>query len=263
MKVLHFSKTEKPSYWIEQISRSDWRAASYLCSLLRENKLKEQYGDSTEVLLLVEGETLMSFCTYADQDEIRDPSLTPWVGFVYTFPEFRGTRRVGKLLEHAYMMAKENGFKTLYISSEEEGLYEKYGFTFWKNMTTWLDEETHVFRMEITNMDYSSIIGTEVSGAIDRPLGTAHPHHPDLIYLINYGYVDGVFAPDGEEQDVYVLGTDQPLQTYKGKVVAVIHRLNDCEDKWIVSLDGTPIDRDTILRSIEFQEQYFMGELYL
>jgi hypothetical protein len=72
--------------------------------------------------------------------------------------------------------------------------------------------------------DYSDIIGKEVSGIIDRPLGSAHPRHPDMIYPINYGYVDGVFAGDGSEQDVYVFGTDQPLQTYTGKVVAVYHR---------------------------------------
>ena len=84
-----------------------------------------------------------------------------------------------------------------------------------------------------------------------------------MIYPINYGYVDGVIAGDGAEQDVYVFGTDEPLETYTGTVVGVIHRLNDCEDKWIVSLDGKLVDRETILQATEFQEQYFMGELYL
>ena len=75
--------------------------------------------------------------------------------------------------------------------------------------------------------------------------------------------MDGVFAVDGAEQDVYVFGTDKPIRTFTGKVVGVIHRLNDCEDKWIVSLDGEPVDRETILAATEFQEQYYMGELYL
>lgn len=65
------------------------------------------------------------------------------------------------------------------------------------------------------------------------------------------------------EQDVYVFGTDQPLKTFSGKVVGVYHRLNDVEDKWIVSIDGEVIDREKILEAISFQEQYFMGELYL
>lgn len=64
------------------------------------------------------------------------------------------------------------------------------------------------------------------------------------------------------EQDVYVFGTDQPLEKYTGKIVAVYHRLNDNEDKWIVSLNGETIPEEEILEAICFQEQYFMGELY-
>ena len=85
---------------------------------------------------------------------------------------------------------------------------------------------------------------------------------PEMIYPINYGYVDGVFAGDGAEQDVYVFGTDQPMEKYTGKVVAVYHRLNDNEDKWIVSLSKELIPAEDILEAIFFQEQYFMGELY-
>ncbi|MBO6166248.1 MAG: inorganic pyrophosphatase [Eubacterium sp.] len=103
----------------------------------------------------------------------------------------------------------------------------------------------------------------KVKGTIDRPLGRPHPRHPEMIYPINYGYVDGLMGGDGMEQDVYVFGTEEPLSVYEGTVVGVIHRLNDIEDKWIVSLDGEPVDRETILKRTEFQEQYYMGELYL
>ena len=112
-------------------------------------------------------------------------------------------------------------------------------------------------------MDYSSVIGHEVEGHVDRPLGSSHPRHPEMIYPLNYGYVDGVFAGDGAEQDVYLFGVEEPVKSFKGKVVGVIHRLNDCEDKWIVSVDGKVPEREEILKRTEFQEQYFMGELYL
>lgn len=84
-----------------------------------------------------------------------------------------------------------------------------------------------------------NIIGKTVRGTIDRPAGSRHPRYPDMIYPINYGFVDGVFAPDGAEQDVYVLGTDDPLNRFEGKVIAVYRRFHDVEDKRIVSLDGT------------------------
>lgn len=123
-------------------------------------------------------------------------------------------------------------------------------------------EDSRVYRTSVVMMDYSDVLGTSVSGTIDRPLGSVHPRHPEMIYPINYGFVDGVFAGDGAEQDVYVFGTNQPIETFCGKVVGVYHRLNDVEDKWIVSLNGEPICAEEILNAICFQEQYFMGELY-
>ena len=130
-------------------------------------------------------------------------------------------------------------------------------------MKDWHGEDSRIYRMDIQQMDYSGIIGQTVCGTIDRPFGSAHPRHPDMIYPINYGYVDGVLAGDGAEQDVYVFGAAKPIHSFTGKVVAVLHRLNDCEDKWIVSADGKVPDKNEILQSIDFQEQYFMGELYI
>ena len=106
-----------------------------------------------------------------------------------------------------------------------------------------------------------NIIGETVSGIIDRPIGSHHPDYPDLIYPINYGYVEGVIAGDGDYQDAYVLGTDKPLQSFEGKVIAVYHRINDVEDKWIVSLDGCDYSDEEILQAIHFQEKYFEGKL--
>lgn len=105
------------------------------------------------------------------------------------------------------------------------------------------------------------IIGKKVNGKIDRPIGSRHPHYPDLIYSINYGYVDDVIGGDGDKQDVYVLGTDEPIESFEGKVIAVYHRLNDVEDKWIVSLDELEYSDEEILDSIHFQEQYYEGKL--
>ena len=108
--------------------------------------------------------------------------------------------------------------------------------------------------------DYTKIIGTKVHGKIDRPVGCRHPRC-DIWYTVNYGYVEGVTGGDGAEQDVYVLGTDEPLETFKGTVIAVYHRTNDVEDKWIVSLDGRDYSDEEILSKIHFVEQYFEGYL--
>ena len=115
---------------------------------------------------------------------------------------------------------------------------------------------------EYVKPDFSGIIGTTVSGKIDRPLGSVHPRIPDMTYTVNYGYVDGVFAGDGAEQDIYLLGEDKPAEAFTGKVIAVWHRYNDVEDKWIVSADGRDYTDDEIAEKIEFQEKFFDGELF-
>ena len=92
---------------------------------------------------------------------------------------------------------------------------------------------------------------------VDRPMGSAHPKHDDLIYPVNYGYVEGIIAGDGEEQDTYILGVDKPLKEFVGKVIAIIHRKDDVEDKWVVVPEGVQYTKDEIAEQVRFQEQYF------
>lgn len=96
---------------------------------------------------------------------------------------------------------------------------------------------------------------------IDRPMGTAHPKRPDIIYPINYGYVPGLIAPDGEEQDAYVLGVDEPLTEFTGRLIAVIHRFDDVEEKWVLAPEGRSFTKKQIVELTHFQEQYYHTEV--
>jgi inorganic pyrophosphatase len=78
-----------------------------------------------------------------------------------------------------------------------------------------------------------------------------------MIYPINYGYVEGEIAGDGEWQDAYVLGTDKPIKSISGTVIARIHRENDVEDKLVVAPEGVTFTAEEIIRLTEFQEKYF------
>ena len=97
----------------------------------------------------------------------------------------------------------------------------------------------------------------KVTVTIDRPLGSVHPSHPDIVYTVNYGYVEGIIAPDGEEQDVYVLGVDKPVKTFTGRIIAVIHRNDDIEEKWVAAPDGVSLTPDRIMEKVSFVEKYF------
>ena len=107
------------------------------------------------------------------------------------------------------------------------------------------------------------MINKVVKVIIDRPLGSYHPSHKDIYYSVNYGFIEGMMALDNEEQDAYVLGVDIPLKEFSGKVIAIIHRINDIEDKLVVAPIGKTFTKEEILRQVEFQEKYFDIEIIM
>lgn len=107
------------------------------------------------------------------------------------------------------------------------------------------------------------MIGDVVSVTVDRPMGSFHPEHKDIFYPINYGYIKGVIAPDGEEQDAYILGVDKPVEKFTGKIIAIIHRLDDVEDKWVVCPENMTFSKEEIGEQVKFQEQFFETEIIL
>ena len=109
----------------------------------------------------------------------------------------------------------------------------------------------------------NSVIGKTVTVTVDRPLGSYHPKHKDIYYPINYGYIEGIMAPDGEEQDAYILGVDEAVEKFTGKMIAVVHRNDDVEEKWVVAPEGMTFTKEEIREQIHFQEQYFDSEIVM
>ena len=109
----------------------------------------------------------------------------------------------------------------------------------------------------------NSVIGRTVTVTVDRPVGSYHPEHKDMYYPINYGYVEGIMAPDGEEQDAYILGVDEAVEKFTGKIIAAVHRNDDVEEKWVVAPVGVTFTKEEIKKQIHFQEQYFDSEIMM
>ena len=145
MEIIEFFSTDNKEYWLSKMKECDWGAGQYLEKLLREEKLKQLVGESTKVLMLVDGDNLVSFCTFAEKDDIQPTDLTPWIGWVYTFPAYRGKRYAGKMLSYAEALAKEAGIKNIYISTNHIGLYEKYGYEFFQVMKDIEGEDSRVY----------------------------------------------------------------------------------------------------------------------
>ena len=107
---------------------------------------------------------------------------------------------------------------------------------------------------EARNQFIKDYMGKLVHVVVDRPIGY---QHGDIVYPINYGFIPGVIAGDGEEQDAYILGVNKPLTEFDGQVIAAIRRRNDYEDKLVVAPAGTVYHQGQIAEGVHFQEQYF------
>lgn len=108
-----------------------------------------------------------------------------------------------------------------------------------------------------------SYLGKIVNIKIDRPIGSIHSKHPELVYPINYGYIPNVFSGDGEELDVYLLGVDFPVKEYTARIIGIVHRQNDAEDKLVAAPEEWNFDQNQISEFVSFQEQYYESEVEL
>ncbi len=105
-------------------------------------------------------------------------------------------------------------------------------------------------------MDNKKYLGEQLKIKIDRPFGSKHPKH-GFMYMINYGFIPNTISGDGEELDAYLVGEFEPVEKSSGKVIAIIHRTNDDDDKLVVVPENKNYSDDAINALVEFQEQYF------
>lgn len=109
----------------------------------------------------------------------------------------------------------------------------------------------------MNNIDY---LNKTITVKIDRPIGSKHPEY-GFIYPINYGFVPNTISNDGEELDCYILGIFEPLETFTGKCIAIIHRINDTDDKLVIVPENRYFSNNEIKVLTEFQERYFENKI--
>ena len=105
------------------------------------------------------------------------------------------------------------------------------------------------------------IIGERYRVIVDTPIGSTNPDYPDIVYEVNYGLVDGILAADGQEQYDYILGIDETIEEFEGTLIAIIHRINDVENKWVIA--NKHLTKDEIYQKVSFMEKYFKVEILM
>lgn len=144
-------------------------------------------------------------------------------------------------------------FPSKFMSSRDATAYRIYvPFEFWQQAV-----DLYLSMLGESEGEGDNIIGQTVTVTVDRSLGSVHPDYPDLYYPVNYGYIENLMGGDGDWQDAYILGVDEPLESFTGKVIAVAVRQDDNESKLVVAPDGVEFSKEEIARQINFQEKYF------
>ena len=147
MEIINYFTCENQALWRAAIAQNEWRAAKYLARKLENGEFHQEVGEGT-LYLLTEGDKLVSFLTLAERDCVDVP-YGPWIGFVHTAPEYRGHRHVGKLIDHACVVAREQGVQRVYLCTDHIGLYEKYGFTYLENRVNVYGEDSRIYVREL------------------------------------------------------------------------------------------------------------------
>jgi len=79
---------------------------------------------------------------------------------------------------------------------------------------------------------------------IDRPMGSPHPRYPDIIYPLDYGYLDNTSSGDGAGIDVWTSASGS--RDLSAVILAVDSHKRDAEIKLL--LGCTEAEIQTILR---------------
>ncbi len=149
MEIVSYSSCAQKNIYLNQIEAYEWKAAKFLATLVKENRLKSVLGGWGDLYLLVDGDTLVSFITLSAQDCIPDINLTPWLGFFHTAPEYRGNRYGKLLIDRVCQIARNAGYQIIYIATDHVGLYEKYGFVYLENRIDIYGVDSRVYKKEL------------------------------------------------------------------------------------------------------------------
>ena len=135
LKIINYFDCEKKGHWKLQIARSGWSAANFLVRLLDEGTFFSTLGEGSRLYLLTKGDALVSYATLSERDCVSDETKIPWIGFVFTFPKFRGKRHSFQLIDRICEEAANLGYRRIFIATDHTRLYEKCGFAFAENRT--------------------------------------------------------------------------------------------------------------------------------
>lgn len=180
-----------------------------------------------------------------------------WIGYIYRCISIKyslSSKRVYKLFNADEIIKYYNICHTFDIVDAAERMMESINYD-----NSSIEEKAYNAMKRLFHTDkLVNLLGKDIKVYIDRPIGY---NHEGIIYTQNYGYIKELKALDNEYQNAYVIGIDKPVKSFAGKVIAIINRKNDIEDKLIVCDKNANYTKDEIKELVNFQEKYFKSKI--
>lgn len=120
--------TQNDNIWNEvkdYAQNCSWRVGEALARAMERNS----FEDWERVIVAVSDEKICGYCTVEKTDCIKNVPYTPYISFVFVGEEYRGNRLSQRLIEYTMKYLRSQGFNKVYLISDHENLYEKYGFS--------------------------------------------------------------------------------------------------------------------------------------
>ncbi len=126
--VMHFfTITSSDVMWekvIQFAQNCSWRAGKSLSQNMSDNI----FTDWERVIVALHENDIAGYCTVAKNDCIPNVPYTPYIGYLFVDEKYRGHRLSQKLISYATSYLKTLGFNQVFLVSDHENFYEKYGF---------------------------------------------------------------------------------------------------------------------------------------
>lgn len=149
MQYVEFFASDLQERLLKYLEQCDWKAGRYLAQLLSTGQFESMLGTGSKLFFLMDEDAVVSFVTLTHQDCIADESMYPWLGFLYTEPNYRGHRYSEQIIQHALSVAKDMGHSSVFLATDHVGLYEKYGFTHIDNRLDVWGEMSRIYRIDL------------------------------------------------------------------------------------------------------------------
>ena len=251
------------SLFEKSVDKADFGSAIFIRRFMMSDYTK--YFEDKSILSLAISdsdiiEELNNKFKHSNKKNMYTKNQMYWIGYIYLGISFLyelPLKSVYSMFPSKEIVKYYNIYHTFDIEEASERIMENIGYTKIDYTTKGVEILKRLYLLD----NLKSMIGKEVKVYIDRPIGSSHKEQSDIVYPVNVGFIKEYVSVVGDYQEAYILGVNNVIDEFYGKVIAVINRTNDNKDKLVVAEKNSNFSINEIEKMVSFQEKYFKHKI--